>query len=261
MRLIGISTWILGTLIVALSVAFSTAGMYFVRRRVSHTILKENNEVAGFIYAAIGVVYAVLLAFVVVAVWEQYSEAEESAHLEAGQIGNLLRDAQGFSDAARDQVQQRLFEYARSVADEEWESMSRGEYGKATSETFERLWQAYYDFQPQGIKEEAFYNQSLRSLNEMGQLRRTRLHVSRPGLPLLMWILLIGGGMITVGFTYLFGTKNAAAQLIIVGSLAGLIGFVLFLILSLDYPFTGDLAIEPEAMRDVIEYWSPRLNR
>jgi len=103
--------------------------------------------------------------------------------------------------------------------------------------------------------------QSLEALNEMGQLRRTRLHVSRPGLPLLMWALLLGGGIITVGFTYLFGTKSAAAQLIIVSSLAGLIGFVLFLILCLDFPFTGDMAIEPEAMRNVMEIWGPRLNK
>jgi hypothetical protein len=250
----------MGTLIVAFSVGLSTAGLYLVRRRVPYTTLKENNEVAGFVYAAIGVVYAVLLAFVVVAVWEQYSEAEESAHQEAGQIGNLLRDAQGFPYATRDHVQQALLRYAQSVTDEEWESMSRGEYGKATSEAYEELWQAYYDFQPQGSREEAFYGESLERLNEMGQLRRTRLHVSRPGLPTLMWILLIGGGMITVGFTYMFGTKSTVAQLIIVGSLAGLVGFVLFLILCLDFPFTGDLAIEPEAMRSVIEYWGPRLH-
>ncbi|HKG23362.1 MAG TPA: DUF4239 domain-containing protein [Blastocatellia bacterium] len=261
MRLLSFSTWLLGTLIVAFSIGLSTAGLYLVRRRIPYATLKENNEVAGFVYAAIGVVYAVLLAFVVVAVWEQYSEAEESAHQEAGQIGNLLRDAQGFPDAARDRVQQLLYRYAKSVTDEEWKTMSRGVYGKATSEAYEQLWQAYYDFQPQGGKEEAFYEQSLERLNEMGQLRRTRLHVSRPGLPSLMWILLIGGGMITVGFTYLFGTKSTAAQLIIVGSLAGLIGFVLFLILCLDFPFTGDLAIEPEAMQSVIEYWEPRLNR
>jgi amino acid transporter len=255
------SSWILGPLIVAFAVALSTAGLYLVRRRFSHATLKENNEVAGFIYAAVAVIYAVIIAFIVVAVWEQYSEAEESAHQEAGEIGNLMRDAQGFPDQARDRAQQRLFDYARAVTEEEWEAMGRGETGVATSEAYEQIWQAYYDFQPQGSKEEAFYNQSLERLNAMGQHRRTRLHVSKPGLPLLMWVLMVGGGIITVGFTYLFGTKSAAAQLIIVGLLAGLIGFVLFLILALDYPFTGDLAIEPEAMREVMEVWRPRLNR
>jgi Protein of unknown function (DUF4239) len=261
MRSLMDSTWVLGVLVTALSIALSSAGLYLARRRFSHAILKENNEVAGFIYAAIAVIYAVILAFIVVAVWEQYAEAEESAHQEAGEIGNLMRDAQGFPDQVRDLAQQRLFEYARAVTEDEWEAMARGEKSARAHEAYEQIWRTYYDFQPQGSKEEAFYNQSLERLNAMGQHRRTRLHVSKPGLPALMWILMIGGAIITVGFTYLFGTKSAVAQLIIIGSLAGLIGFVLFLILALDYPFTGDLAIEPEAMREVMEVWRPRLNR
>jgi hypothetical protein len=40
-------------------------------------------QVAGFIFAIIGMVYAVLLAFVVIAVWEKLSEGQTSVAKES----------------------------------------------------------------------------------------------------------------------------------------------------------------------------------
>ena len=41
----------------------SVTGTLLVRRRVPVEVLERHNEVAGFIYGVIGVVYAVLLGF------------------------------------------------------------------------------------------------------------------------------------------------------------------------------------------------------
>ena len=39
--------------------------------------LAKNNEIAGFKFATVGVIYAVLLAFSVIVVWEKFSAAED----------------------------------------------------------------------------------------------------------------------------------------------------------------------------------------
>ena len=39
--------------------------------------LTANNEVAGFKFALIGVLYAVLLGFTVIIVWEQFEDVEK----------------------------------------------------------------------------------------------------------------------------------------------------------------------------------------
>ena len=51
-------------------------GPVMVRRHVTLERLSTNNEVAGFKFATVGVLDAVLLAFVVIIVWEKFSEAE-----------------------------------------------------------------------------------------------------------------------------------------------------------------------------------------
>jgi len=75
--------WVLSLLVLLLT-ALAMAGPFFVRRQVALERLTVNNEVAGFKFATIGVLYAVLLAFVVVVVWERFNDAEHAVAREAG---------------------------------------------------------------------------------------------------------------------------------------------------------------------------------
>jgi hypothetical protein len=248
-----------GLIIVILSILLSIAGMYLVRQRIPFARLKDNNEVAGFIYSMIGIVYAVLLGFIVVVVWEKYSDTENSVQEEAVHISILLRDAQTLPEAARSQLQERLLIYAKSVVEEEWKTMAKGQSSPTTTDAYDKIWTAYYAIQPQSEREKIFYQESIKGLSDLSHSRRFRLLSSRSGMPVALWVLLIGGGVIAVGFTYLFGIESARTQMLMVASLAGLIGFILFLIISLDFPFSGDLRIEPEAIKGVIELWEPLL--
>lgn len=60
---------ILGFLIVAVGVVVSLIGLFLIRRIVGIATLEQHNEVAGFIIAVIGALYSVLLAFVMITVW------------------------------------------------------------------------------------------------------------------------------------------------------------------------------------------------
>ena len=68
--------WLWGVLLVGATVLLAVAGTVLARRWVSVEILKLNNEVAGFIYGVIGVLYAVLLGFTAIIVWEQFEKAQ-----------------------------------------------------------------------------------------------------------------------------------------------------------------------------------------
>ena len=64
--------WLSGLLMVALPTALAMLGPVLVRRCVHLDRLTTNNEVAGFKFAAVAVLYAVLLAFAVIVVWERF---------------------------------------------------------------------------------------------------------------------------------------------------------------------------------------------
>ncbi|HYM53671.1 MAG TPA: hypothetical protein VEW45_09445, partial [Candidatus Dormibacteraeota bacterium] len=87
------------------------------------------------------VLYAVLVAFVVVVVWEQFDNAEAAAQSEASAIADLLRDSQALPAAVRPQLQQRLTTYAQDVVDDEYPRMRRGESIEQESEHLTQVWQ------------------------------------------------------------------------------------------------------------------------
>ena len=60
--------WLLGVMTVSVAVAASVLGLWLVRRTVPPHTLREHHDVAGFILAIVGVIYAVLLDFVVLVV-------------------------------------------------------------------------------------------------------------------------------------------------------------------------------------------------
>jgi hypothetical protein len=72
-----------------------------VRKRFSHEVLKENHEVAGFIYNSFMLIYAVLVAFVVFVSWTDYSQSERNTEIEANLLIDLFMDARGLPDTAR----------------------------------------------------------------------------------------------------------------------------------------------------------------
>jgi hypothetical protein len=82
-------TAIYGVLVVGGVCLLALVGFELVHRLVPAASRQRHNDVAGFIYAALGVIYAVLLALVVIAVWEQYQAASETVEQEANALAEI----------------------------------------------------------------------------------------------------------------------------------------------------------------------------
>src|SRR5215210_3101359 len=136
-------TWLLGVAIVGLSVLVAHLGLHLVRRRVPLPVLETQHEVAGFIIGVLGAIYAVLLAFVVVAVWDQFGEARMIVEREANQLNDLSRMAQGFPAPAQGRALEGLRAYGQSVIDDEWSAMKSGLASQKTQAVLDNLWQIY----------------------------------------------------------------------------------------------------------------------
>nr|AIA13705.1 Protein of unknown function (DUF4239) [uncultured bacterium] len=245
-------TMLLGLLIVGASVVLAHIGLKMVRRTVSLEVLQSHHEVAGFIIGVIGAVYAVLLAFVVVAVWDQFEDANATVTREANQLIDLSRMAQGFPLPAQQSVQDSLRVYVRVAIDEEWPAMARGEQGQRTQGAMDQLWKSYREMDPQTSRENALYSASLDRLIELNDSRRLRLYASRNDIPLIVRILLWGGGLMTLAFTYFFGVKSIRSQALMTAGLASVLSFVLFLIVALDNPFHGSVRVSPEPLKQAL---------
>lgn len=234
------------------SVALALFGLIHVRRRVPIEVQMEQNEVAGFFIAVLGVVYGVLLAFAVILVWEQFEDARSTAEREANELGDIYHLAIGLSEPARSEIQAASLEYADIVMHEEWREMEHRRESVPAWRALGQMWAPIWQYTPADAREEAIYSEMIQRLDELNDARRMRLLASRSHIPPLIWGVLIGGGVVTVLFTYFFGLRNPRAQMAMTGLYVASIGFVLFLVAAIDNPFTGAVSIKPEALELVL---------
>ena len=108
------------------------------------------------------------------------------------------------------------------------------------------------DFQPSTPAQLILYEQALERVHELADARSERLLDADHGLPAIVWIILIIGGVVVVGFTYLFGLESTVVHLFMVSALALIISLVLFTVAELEFPFRGGIWIAPEAMEQVL---------
>ena len=108
--------WALIGLVVVLPTAAAMIAQVLIHNRVA-----KNNEIAGFKFTTVGVIYAVLLAFDVIVVWEKFSEAE-SAVAQEGAAAALFRYADGGEPEAQ-APRAALAKYLRSAVASEWPQM------------------------------------------------------------------------------------------------------------------------------------------
>ena len=123
-------TIVFGVLVVIGVCLVAVAGLEVVQRLVPAEKRQQQNDVAGFLYAVVGVVYAVLLALLVIAVWERYQGARETAESESNAVADIAWLASRLPEAERLQLQELARSYAQEVVYEEWPLMEEGTEGE-----------------------------------------------------------------------------------------------------------------------------------
>ncbi len=244
--------YVLGLIVVGGAVLFTISGSLIVHHFVPHNRLKLHHDVADPILGVMGAIYSVLIAFVVVTVWITFDKSDSNVQQEANYLADIYRDAEGLSPDFRAKVNPLLREYREAVIKYEWKTMARGQMSPEVERIMNQIWKLYTSYEPKNVAEQSFFDESVRKLNSFRELRRLRLMDSRTGINPLLWFVLAAGAVTTISFTFLFGSENFKAQLIMGVLLSATIALILFAIMSMDYPFTGSISVSSEPLQQII---------
>jgi hypothetical protein len=240
------------------AVLLALLGLMLVRRAVPRDRLSQHTDVAGYVYAVIGVVYAVILAQVVVAAWDEYRDARQAAADEAGAVLNLARLAQSWPEPGQTQVEDALRAYGRRVIDVEWPAMARGDFSPSNDTTLlNRLWQTVGAAGSRSTTRSVSYGAALEQLDSLENARRVRVLLGERALPAPMTATLLLGAIITVAFSYLFAVVDRWVHGLMTASLALLVALLLLVEYQLETPYEGISAIPPTAMELVMREFNP----
>ena len=243
--------WALIFVVVVAPTAIAVGFQVFVRRWVGVDRLELNNEVAGFMFAAIGVVYAVLLAFVVIAVWEKFSEGQTTVARESAAASALFHYAEGAEPEAA-KLHDRLADYLNLTIEKDWPAMAADTEDRDTTHALDALYRAAMALNRTGTRSTADMSEVFTQIDNLTLARRVRLHLSTGLVPDVIRIALFAGAGLTVYFALFFGSPNGLAQLAMTAILSILLTSGLVVIISLDHPFSGPVHIAPESLERVL---------
>jgi hypothetical protein len=244
--------WESGLLVVGIGTALGMLGPALLRRYLGIERLKINNEVAGFKFAVVGVVYAVILGFATVVTWEKFRDAEAAVQQEAGALTALDRLSIGLEPAAAQSIRQQLHDYALTSINDDWPAMNVGHYSHKVTITLDDLYAAVIAHEAHA-SEQAILSEMFYQLDQVTQARRARLSAADGIIPGVIWGILIGGALVTVLFTFFFGSTSLPAQVMMNGLLSFLVFVALWVIAEINFPFTGPVHVTPEPLQIFLE--------
>ncbi len=177
------------TLVTMVAAGLLSAGsLLAVHRLIPHHLRSLHNDIAGFVLAIVGVIYAVLLAFIAIAVWENYTAADNLVQTEANLVGDLYRATISLPDDVARGLRRDLFAYTEAVVKTEWPELAGGKVMQhagwlALDDVHLKL--AALHQEDQGTL--AAQTSMLRMLNQLYDVRRGRFHAAAASLPQILW--------------------------------------------------------------------------
>ena len=245
--LCSLSPWLLALALNAFLMGVTLAGLWLVRRRIepSMHLRYEDAYYAAAVMQSAMLLYGLVAALTAVGVWQRYSRVSDIVSSEAAAITALWRDVGGYPEPLRDASRGILRGYAEQVVREAWPKQRRGEVPSEGVEWMHRLQGQLFAFEPMTERQKILHAETIRAFNHLVQQRRQRLDSVRGGLPGVLWWVLLPGAVGCIILGLFFHLDNARYQAVLLLGLAGFLSMVLFVIIALDRPFSGDTGITP----------------
>jgi hypothetical protein len=243
---------VLAVAMVAVFVLFGAGGVVLVRRRLHGKVREGHNDVLVPLFLTGGTLYAVLLAFLVIAVWEQYGAAKENASQEAAIVATMYRQTDAMPRELQAKMREHLRQYNEAVINVEWDAQSQGsvsDVGDVSDDTRKAIAGMLGEFKtlPPEVAGSPVLLDFARNITTLSADRSKRLIASGEGVPTLLWWGMGLGALVVISMSFMLYMERRWPHVVMTGVLAGLMGLMLFLAFVLDHPFSGQLKLKPDA--------------
>jgi hypothetical protein len=239
--------WVLGV------AAAAGVGTILVHRFMSEEA-RSSNDAVGQVFSIVGGLHAVLMAFVLISLFDAVSTVRDGSHTEANSLVAVYWASDSLPEPAKGQIQDLAKSYARTVIDQEWPKMRDGEAVAGPGwATLDRLRAAIDSAPANGDWQQARKTEAASQLWNIYQARQARLTAAgSEGVSIVVWLALIAGSLMSLSLPYLLDVRKLTTHMILMSALAGTIALLLFAIYQLQNPFSGGAKVGPDAFNSVL---------
>ncbi len=211
---------------------------------------RSHNDLIGWQLSILGTTYAVIMGFMLYAVWNNFGLAEVNADTEANALVNVYRLAEGLPATQRDELRQAARRYANVVLEKDWPAMAHGYEGTLASHTPDQeMWTILMSVKGASGTELTAEDHALYELSTVAERRRLRQLQSVSRLPGVLWFVLISGGALSIMSSCMFGSESSWLHSLQVLAFSLLIALALVAIADIDRPYQGSVHVADTPFR------------
>lgn len=230
---------------IVLCIVVTISGLLIFRAIAKKEWLKVNHHVSGVFFSAVSLIYSLVLAFVIVAAWQDYNELNRSIEQETDKLSNIVSHSQELPIVINYTIVSDVQQYARWVVKQEWKTFGKQEQ-MPYNNSLQELRHLLYKMLPSNDAEAKILATVDDDLSTVDDYRRERISHNHSRMPPLVWMVLLAGSAITIFFSWFFYVDSYWLQYLFTALLTCMIAMCLFLVFMLDHPFDGTSKVSNE---------------
>ena len=236
----------------AAGLAFVFGIELIVRRRLQPDLREQISTSTGVMIQVLAVFYSVLVAFVIVGERSAISDANDNISNEGGALTGLYHDVGGFPQPVRGDIRRATLAYAQSVIARDFRTADQtGGPNPDTSMKIDDLYRTVEAAEPV-VGSSKFYAQAVSDLSDVNKARRGRIADASDTIPGPLFFLVVLVSVLVLVVATLLNTRARRAHMALLAGLAIVVSFNLALIVALEHPFGGAIAISDKPIRTVV---------
>lgn len=247
--------WLFGLLSVLVFCAFGLTGLAATRRWVPslHHATLSHNDIVGYFFSSITVLYGITLGLLMVGDWSTLSETQEKVDREASTLAAFYLDVSHYPDPLRGRLQKDLRNYTHEVIDVAWQEQQRGILPRGNVLTVVNVATDLATFEPYSEEQKVLHAETYNRFNELVERRRSRLLGVTAGLSGALWMLVLIGAAINIAVTWCFHLRNQNMHFWMTAMTSSLLGLMIFLLAAMDHPYLGKISVSLEPFKLVYD--------
>jgi hypothetical protein len=232
-----------------------TAGVYWVVIKLAvGDRARSFKAVSPGMLPPLGILFALLVGFIAVEVWNNFDKAKLAVATEASALRAVVLLSGNFPDAQKTRIYALIDRHIEESINKEWPAMA---HRRATLSTLRAnaLIEALQDvlsLKPADDTQRTAQPEIMKALETAMDARRQRIVVSQSSVGTVKWAGIVLQALCTLIAIAMVHSDNRLACAIAMTLFATGIALSLLLIAAYSRPFTGEISVKPDLLRQII---------
>jgi hypothetical protein len=239
----GMPDWALSLMFVAIAIAVTLAMLFVVRRVAPRWRDEESSDKVVGVAAMVMTLFALVLAFVIVNLYNGYESASADVNGEANSLSEFSTDVHNFPAREQKELNFAIARYVKEVRGREFPLLRDGRPDPHAQTYLNTMIETLHHFPPKSPADTAFYQSAATDLDQLATVRNERIDAAEASIPPPLLGLLIFLALLTLLTTVLVRTRDFSLDLVLCLCMAAVVGAGMVTASILEYPYSGTIAV------------------